>query len=91
MPSIVCIGDSVHWGQGLEPGEKFANQLSSDLGYGPSSDMRAHSGAIIGIGDDFEGSSNPEVPFHYPTVRQQVAFYEGHTSDVGVVLNGDNM
>ena len=49
---IVCLGDSIVWGQGLLPGEKFNTLVQQALlpkyPGGVTVESVAHSGAVIG-------------------------------------------
>ena len=71
--SLVCFGDSIAWGQGLDAGEKYLSLVAEDVrarfaGEAIETCMAAHSGASLGIGrvatgDLIEG----EVPVGDPT------------------------
>jgi len=85
--NVVVFGDSVTWGQGFHPEQKFAQQVASTLSAQLS--MHAHSGATIGVNNTESGSCPPEAPRHTPTILQQVAT---NTDDPGraelVIVNG---
>ena len=88
---IVTFGDSVVWGQGLYPQQKFTWQVYSGLaGTDPTPDSLlayAHSGANIGIGATIvKAPLDGEVPDSYPTIVQQCANYAGTTDDVDLVI-----
>lgn len=90
---MLCFGDSVMWGQGLLPVEKFNAKVFEALaGSPPQADELqsfAHSGAIIGAGDDtVKPAIDPEVPDSYPTIYQQIAAYEGDTDVDLILING---
>ncbi len=78
--NIVAIGDSVMWGQGLLPANKFATRvrdwLAGQLGKTVDLRMRAHSGAITYPtpgGPIYENRSyDGEVPSDWPTISHQV-------------------
>lgn len=62
---MVTLGDSVSWGQGLLPQNKFANLVAAAFGISTTSNgfMQAHSGAIIGVSNpDATTSIDPEIP-----------------------------
>jgi hypothetical protein len=87
------MGDSVVWGQGLEPGDKFDEQLRVTLATsnpgGATLEALAHSGAVI---DERGGANNTEpgeVPVSCPSIREQCAAFTNHPDAVDVVvLNG---
>lgn len=102
------MGDSVLWGQGLMPGpenrcpgqpgcsKEAKNLLTSDVGVYVTN--RAHSGAVIGIGeDDVEDTKRPpaldpktglpqEVNTDYPTILQQVADFNDQPETIDLIL-----
>lgn len=52
IETMVAIGDSVMWGQGLAHRDKFATRVYAELSGGqrlPEQNIKAHSGAVIGI------------------------------------------
>jgi lysophospholipase L1-like esterase len=85
MPSpyrIVVLGDSVTWGQGLLPHEKFS-YLVQQVIPGSTLTVRAHSGATIGACAVTNAPPvDDEVPKAHPTVLEQV---EAFTDDPGAV------
>jgi hypothetical protein len=83
--NLANFGDSVHWGQGLNDRDKFANIVAHSLGL--TLQMEAHSGARIGINEDCDGATDDnEVPFACPTTLQKVRNYTGNPSSAGLVL-----
>lgn len=79
--NMLAIGDSVMWGQGLQPANKFTTKVSvwieGQLGKAVDLRMRAHSGAIT-----YPESGKPvyenrsydgEVPAHWPTISRQIS------------------
>lgn len=78
--NIVAIGDSVMWGQGLLPANKFATKvrdwIAGQLGKAVELRMRAHSGAITyptpGEPVYENRSYDGEVPADWPTISHQV-------------------
>ncbi len=77
---MMVLGDSIMWGQGLRESdkihslvEKAIKQKHGNIGvYKTSEDVRAHSGAIIGVGVQDGGNSYyGEVPCSYPTIITQ--------------------
>lgn len=88
---IITFGDSVLWGQGLYPEQKFTWQVYRALaGADPTPETLqayAHSGAGIGVGATVvKPALDGEVPDSYPTVLQQCANYQGSTGDVDLVF-----
>lgn len=88
---IVTFGDSVVWGQGLYPQQKFTWQVYRALaGSDPTPETLlayAHSGANIGVGATIvKPAQDGEVPDSYPTVLQQCAAYNGSIDDVDYVF-----
>jgi hypothetical protein len=94
---IVALGDSMMWGQGLEPAQKFdrfvAQAIQSRVGgvgvY--DEDVGAHSGAIIGLipfVNPTGGAVAGEVPVSEPTVFQQLEgwFFDPERTNVDLVL-----
>ena len=84
IKDLANFGDSVHWGQGHVPKDKFAFNVAQALGL--MLQMHAHSGATIGAGETCEGSTDPEVPFACPTIVQQVVNYPVDPANTGLVL-----
>src|SRR5512143_1544595 len=89
MSRMVALGDSVVWGQGLEPGEKFSSLVQAALDI-DSCTLLAHSGATIGVGvDTTEPPLDGEVPTWYPTILQQCAAFTDSPETVDlVIVNG---
>lgn len=88
---MITFGDSVVWGQGLYPQQKFTWQIFRALaGADPTPDTLlayAHSGASIGAGATIvKPAIDGEVPDTYPTILQQCANYQGSIDDVDLVL-----
>ncbi|WP_322769127.1 family 1 glycosylhydrolase [Frankia sp. Cr1] len=89
---ILVIGDSVAWGQGLRPHEKYVGIVERSLGEAGGgiksyTAMLAHSGATIGVGDNTVLPALPgEIPTSYPTVMQQLGAYGGTPDRVDIVL-----
>lgn len=94
---VVVLGDSILWGQGLRDHEKIYRRVATTFGerlgnIGMYCDLLAHSGAIIGIGDDGkERSSNApplygEVNVDFPTILEQCARYTIAPETVDLVL-----
>jgi lysophospholipase L1-like esterase len=88
---MITFGDSVVWGQGLFPQQKFSSLVYRALaGADPTAEslqVFAHSGANIGVGATIEKPAlDGEVPDSYPTILQQCAAYEGPVEDVDVVI-----
>ena len=81
---MVVFGDSIAWGQGLLPGDKYsylvARHLQRNLGdigvY--NEDLAAHSGAKIGLKPVDAPGLQPlpgEVPTDFPTIAEQVNMF----------------
>jgi lysophospholipase L1-like esterase len=88
MKSLLVIGDSVVWGQGLTYEHKTARILARHLG--AEMKMLAHSGAKIGIRDSYTVTMpSAEVPCFFPTILQQLQEFEGDPASVEwVLMNG---
>lgn len=79
--NLLAIGDSVMWGQGLLPSNKFAfkvrDWISSQIGKPVDMRMRAHSGAITypaaGRPVYEHRSYDGEVPADWPTISHQIS------------------
>lgn len=86
--NMVCLGDSIMWGQGLRDSNKFTAQVESWLesrlaGRGVNRYVYARSGATIGPDQEIPDPSRVqpwmndrslgEVPCSWPWVRQQVS------------------
>src|SRR5256714_9248851 len=83
---IVVLGDSVPWGQGLEPAEKFYSLVQAAIP-GAESTLIAHSGATIGVGvPPTEAQVDGEGPTAYPTIMQQVDAFNDAPETVDLVL-----
>jgi len=93
MYSIVVLGDSIAWGQGLLEAEKFASLLKNAIAASPLGaggvqlESLAHSGAVI---DDPGGTGHPvpygEVPDSVPTIMDQAAQFQTPGDQVDLVL-----
>lgn len=88
MDTLLVIGDSVVWGQGLANKHKAASILATHLG--AEVQMMAHSGAKIGIRDSYTVTMpSGEVPCFFPTILQQLHTFTGDPACVKwVLLNG---
>jgi hypothetical protein len=88
MKSLLVIGDSVVWGQGLAYEHKTASILAKHLG--AEIKMLAHSGAKIGIRDSYTVTMpSAEVPCFFPTILQQLQEFNGDPASVQwVLMNG---
>src|SRR5438270_2761966 len=86
---IVVLGDSVPWGQGLEPAEKFHALVQAAIPNSESS-LLAHSGATIGVGVPLtEAQVDGEVPTAYLTILQQCGAFDDAPETVDlVIING---
>jgi hypothetical protein len=88
MSTLLAIGDSVVWGQGLAGEHKtaaiLAGHLSAEL------KMLAHAGAKIGVRDSYSVTMpSGEVPCFFPTILQQLKSFTGNADAVKwVLLNG---
>ena len=88
MKSLLVIGDSVVWGQGLAHEHKTATILARHLG--AEMEMLAHSGAKIGIRDSYTVTMpSAEIPCFFPTILQQLQEFDGDPASVHwVLMNG---
>lgn len=88
MNTLLVLGDSVVWGQGLAYEHKTASILARHLG--AEMNMMAHSGAKIGIRDSYTVTMpSREVPCFFPTILQQLQGFNGDPSSVKwVLMNG---
>ncbi|HLK52053.1 MAG TPA: hypothetical protein VKU42_01280, partial [Candidatus Angelobacter sp.] len=88
MKSLLVIGDSVVWGQGLAYEHKTARILAEHLGV--EMKMLAHSGAKIGIRDSYTVTMpSAEIPCFFPTILQQLQEFNGDPVSVQwVLMNG---
>ncbi|MGC2696380.1 MAG: hypothetical protein WA738_11380 [Candidatus Angelobacter sp.] len=88
MGTLLVVGDSVVWGQGLADGHKsaaiVARHVDAEL------TMLAHAGAKIGIRDSYTVTMpSGEVPCFFPTILQQVEGFTGDCAAVQwVLMNG---
>lgn len=75
---VAVFGGSVLWGQGLTEPQKIHSQVAQVIpqregGIGVYHELHAHSGAVIGMGNDrIENALYGEIPTDYPTILQQV-------------------
>src|SRR5215510_2449522 len=87
---MVVLGDSVLWGQGLNPEDKFYSLVQAALtgNLDPqSSVVLAHSGATIGVGVTTNVAAiDGEVPTSYPTILQQCESFTDSPESVDLVL-----
>jgi hypothetical protein len=88
MGTLLVIGDSVVWGQGLAEEHKTASILARHLG--AKMEMLAHAGAKIGLRDSYTVTMpSGEVPCFFPTILQQLQGFRGDRADVRwVLMNG---
>ncbi|HET9840240.1 MAG TPA: hypothetical protein VFR84_18575 [Candidatus Angelobacter sp.] len=88
MSTLLVIGDSVVWGQGLADEHKTATMLARHLGAGLN--MLAHAGAKIGIHDSYNVTMpSGEIPCFFPTILQQLQSVPNGASEVRwVLMNG---
>ncbi len=88
MNTLLVIGDSVVWGQGLLEHHKTASILARHLG--AEVQMLAHSGAKIGVRDSYTVTMpSREVPCFFPTILQQLQSFSGDPAHVRwVLMNG---
>jgi lysophospholipase L1-like esterase len=89
--SMLVLGDSVTWGQGLPDGQKMHNLVATALSKtkGPVQPvLLAHSGAVIGVNSGApSGSCDGEVPTAFPTILQQSTAAPDTNADL-IILNG---
>src|SRR5260221_7311432 len=89
---MLMLGDSVMWGEGNQPFNKFHQLVCDQLQYkddylGITPVMRAHSGAIIGAHTDRQWTPrNGEIPVAGPTILTQCRHYDDDPDAVRVVL-----
>jgi lysophospholipase L1-like esterase len=88
MSTLLVMGDSVVWGQGLVEEHKTASILARHLG--AEMQMLAHAGAKIGIRDSYTVTMpSGEVPCFFPTILQQLDGFTGDPTAVKwVLMNG---
>jgi len=89
--SMLVLGDSVTWGQGLLDGQKMHDIVRDKIAqtHGPVRALQlAHSGAVIGVDSGAASAAcDGEVPTSFPTILQQCA--AAPETDVNlVILNG---
>lgn len=87
---ILSLGDSVIWGQGLLPKEKFdylvQQALTSKYSGGATLESHAHSGAVIGA-HGAKGKPEPgEVPASRLSIIEQCAAYSNAPETINLVL-----
>jgi lysophospholipase L1-like esterase len=88
MSTLLTIGDSVVWGQGLAEEHKTASIVARRLG--AELKMLAHAGAKIGIRDSYSVTMpSGEVPCFFPTILQQLHGLDGNAGAINwVLMNG---
>lgn len=88
MSTLLVLGDSVVWGQGLSAENKTAYILARHLR--AQVKMMAHAGAKIGIRDSYTVTMpSGEVPCFFPTILQQLQSYKEDPELVRwVLMNG---
>jgi len=94
---MLVLGDSIMWGQGLKPEEKFSWRIKCWLQEKTNREVRqnvfAHSGALISAGSTatprFE-SNDGEVNLPYPTINEELdharEFYGTANSKLNLIL-----
>lgn len=94
---MLVLGDSIMWGQGLKPEEKFSWRIKCWLQENTNREVRqnvfAHSGALIaanpGTPPRFK-SNDGEVNLPYPSINEQLdharAFYGPGSATVNLIL-----
>lgn len=82
---IVTIGDSVIWGQGLLPEEKFSTLVQKAIP-GAALENLAHSGAIIGAGGATGTPQVGEVPASRLSIIEQCDAFTNSPETVDLVL-----
>jgi lysophospholipase L1-like esterase len=92
--SILVLGDSVTWGQGLPAGQKMHDIVSDRLAqtHGPvQCFLLAHSGAVIGVDSGTsQDHCDGEVPTAFPTILQQCDSAAATDADLVIVNGGIN-
>jgi hypothetical protein len=88
MSTLLVIGDSVVWGQGLAAEHKTATIVARHLG--AQLKMLAHAGAKIGIHDSYNVTMpSSEIPCFFPTILQQLQSVPNGAGEVRwVLMNG---
>jgi lysophospholipase L1-like esterase len=85
MSTLLVMGDSIVWGQGVAYEHKTSSILAAHLG--AEVNMMAHSGAKIGIRDSYTVTMpSREVPCFFPTILQQLQDFNGDPKSVKCVL-----
>lgn len=73
---MLVMGDSVVWGQGLEPEQKFTTLVKNEIGKSLNREVnvvnKSHSGATIRPKDKTTLVEHGEVPLNTPTLWQQL-------------------
>jgi len=84
------MGDSLHWGQGLQENQKLDTLIQGALGpqHGGQVTVErlAHSGAVIGFHPAFGGPAPGEVPVSRLTVAEQCDSFNNSPETVDLVL-----
>lgn len=87
---IVAIGDSIAWGQGLLPQEKFTVLVQAAIApahpEGVTLESSAHSGAVIGASGAIGDPQTGEVPAPRLTVIEQCDAFTNSPDTVDLVL-----
>jgi lysophospholipase L1-like esterase len=87
---IVCLGDSIIWGQGLLPSQKFTTLVQQALQPkfpgGVTLESLAHSGAVIGANGALGSTQPGEVPEVRLTIIEQCDSYANSPETVDLVL-----
>lgn len=88
---IVVMGDSVMWGQGLREADKIHARLATMLQCLRDRTVEittlAHSGAIIGVGNNtIRAPLHGEIPTDFPTILQQCDGFNDSPESVDLVL-----
>ncbi len=90
MFRIVAIGDSIIWGQGLLPNEKFTTLVQQALllkhPEGVSLESVAHSGAVIGANGSSGTPQAGEVPASRLSIVEQCDAFSNSPDTVDLVL-----
>src|SRR4051812_35508147 len=93
ISKIAIIGDSVAWGQGLVPSNKYVYKVAAGLNVNPQDVcLQAHSGAEIGVGHSTDpGTQSGEVPLSCPTILSQLdQIANPDTYDLLLINGGGN-
>jgi len=88
MSTLLVMGDSVVWGEGLAEEHKTATILARHLHADLM--MRAHAGAKIGIRDSYTVTMpSAEIPCFFPTILQQLQSVPAEAGSISwVLMNG---